>query len=138
MRASKKIIISLLLGTSVLTLNSCIVAALAVGGGTVAYINGSYSMNLEGNYKDTYNAALKAVNDNEDYVLVSKNLDQTNNTAEIEGATKVDSANLSIDIEKLTKNASKVTVKFGSFGDQAMSSTLMDKIQANLNKSSSK
>ena len=134
MKTSKNIIFGLLLAASALTLNSCIIAALAVGGGTVAYIDGSYSMNLEGSYKDTYNAALKAVNDNNDYVLVSKSLDETNNTAMIEGATKVDSTDLSISIEKLTTNASKVTIKFGSFGDQAMSSTLMDQIQANLNK----
>ena len=95
-------------------------------------------MNVEAKYKETYMAALKAVNDNDDYVLVSKSLDPANNTAEIEGATKVDSTNLSIDIKELTDNASKVTVKFGRFGDQAMSSTLMDQIQSNLNKRSFK
>ena len=134
MKIFKKIILCLLLVTSALTLNSCIIAALTVGGGTVAYIDGSYSMNVESGYKDTYRAALKVVNDNDDYVLVSKNIDPTSNTAEIDGATKVDSKNLSISIEKLTDNASKVTIKFGNFGDQAMSSTLMDQIQANLNK----
>jgi len=138
MRISKKIILSLLLGSSALALNSCILAALAVGGGTVAYIDGVYSMNMNGSSKDAYKAALKAINDNDDYVLVSKNLDLTTDSAEIDGATKVDSTDLTINIEKLTDNASKVTVKFGSFGDQVMSSTLMDQIQANLNKSSSK
>ena len=138
MKSSKKIILSLLLATSALTLNSCILAALAVGGSTVAYIDGVYSMNMEGNYKDAYKAALKAVNDNSDFVLVSKNIDSTKNTAEIEGATKVDSTDFTINIQRLTDNASKITVKFGSFGDQAMSSTLMDQIQANLNKSDSK
>mgnify|MGYP006087441045 CR=1 FL=1 len=138
MKSFKKIILSLLLGVFTLTLNSCIIAALAVGAGTVAYVNGEYSMNVEAKYKETYMAALKAVNDNDDYVLVSKSLDPANNTAEIEGATKVDSTNLSIDIKELTDNASKVTVKFGRFGDQAMSSTLMDQIQSNLNKRSFK
>lgn len=138
MKMFKSIILSLSLGASTIMLNSCIIAALAVGGGTVAYIDGSYSMNVKGSYKDTYNAVLKTVNNSNDYVLVSKNLDPTNSTAEIEGATKIDSTNLSVNIEKLTSNASKVTIKFGSFGDQAMSSTLMDQIQANLNKSSSK
>jgi hypothetical protein len=138
MKSSKKIMLTLLLSTSALTLNSCIIAALALGGGTIAYLDGKYSMNMEGNYKDAYKAALKAVNDNNDYVLVSKNLNSGNNSAEIEGATKVDSTDLSIDIEKLTDNASKVTIKFGSFGDRIMSSTLMDQIQANLNKSNAK
>ena len=64
MKSSKKIMLTLLLSTSALTLNSCIIAALAVGGGTIAYLDGKYSMNMEGNYKDAYKAALKAVNDN--------------------------------------------------------------------------
>ena len=138
MKASKKIRLSLLLATSVLTLNSCIVAALAVGSGTVAYIDGVYSMNMGGSYKDAYKAALIAVNDNSDFVLVSKNIDPTSNSAKIEGATKVESTDFTLNIQRLTDNASKITVKFGRFGDQVMSSTLMDQIQANLNKSDSK
>ncbi|AJC48420.1 DUF3568 domain-containing protein [Allofrancisella guangzhouensis] len=117
-----------------LTLSSCILAAVTVGGGTVAYIEGKYSMNIEGNYKDVFKAALQAVNDNHDFVLVSKDLDPDNAYAEIDGATKINSTNFYTKIEKLTNNASKVTIKFGTFGDQAMSSTLMDQIQANVNK----
>lgn len=105
---------------------------MAVGGGTVAYIDGNYSMNIQGNYKDVYKAALKAVKENNDFVLVSKTIDNTNNNADIEGATKIDSTSFSIEIEKLTNNASKVTIKFGTLGNQQMSSTLMDQIQANV------
>jgi hypothetical protein len=132
----KKASLGLLVSLSTLTLNSCIVAAIAVGGGTVAYIDGFYSMNMQGNYKDVYKAALKAVNNNNDFVLVSKNVSEEDANAEIEGATKVDSTSFTIKIEKLTDKASKVTIKFGTFGDQAMSSTLMDQIQANTHKNS--
>ncbi|MDE4976083.1 DUF3568 domain-containing protein, partial [Francisella tularensis subsp. holarctica] len=90
---------------SALVLNSCIVAAIAVGGGTVAYIDGNYSMNIEGNYKYVYKATLKAINDNNDFVLVSKDLDQTKKNADIEGATKIDSTSLSVKIERLTDQA---------------------------------
>ncbi|AIT09627.1 membrane protein [Candidatus Francisella endociliophora] len=119
-----------------LGLNSCIVAALAVGGGTVAYIDGNYSMNIEGSYKEVYKATLKAVNDNNDFVLVSKDLDKDNQKASVEGATKVDSTSFSVNITYLTKDATKITIKFGTFGDQALSSTLMDQIQANVHKDS--
>jgi hypothetical protein len=132
----KKLFLISLVSCSVITLNSCIVAAVAVGGATVAYIDGNYSMNIQGNYKDVYAAALKAVNENNDFVLVSKTIDNTNNNADIEGATKIDSTSFSIEIEKLTKNALKVTIKFGTFGDQQMSSTLMDQIQANVHQKS--
>lgn len=133
---NKKLFFILLALFSTVTLNSCILAAVAVGGGTVAYIDGNYSMNIQGNYKDVYNAALKAVNSNNDYVLVSKDIDSVNNNADIEGATKIDSTSFSIEIEELTSKASKVTIKFGTFGDQQMSSTLMDQIQANVHQNS--
>ncbi|QIW10988.1 DUF3568 domain-containing protein [Francisella sp. LA112445] len=132
----KKLFFVSLISCSLIALNSCILAAVAVGGGTVAYIDGNYSMNIQGNYKDVYTAALKAVNENNDFVLVSKTIDNVNNNADIEGATKIDSTSFSIEIEKLTNNASKVTIKFGTFGDQQMSSSLMDQIQANVHQKS--
>ncbi|MDE4994645.1 DUF3568 domain-containing protein, partial [Francisella tularensis subsp. holarctica] len=46
------------------------------------------------------------------------------------GATKIDSTSFCVKIERLTDQATKVTIKFGTFGDQSMSSTLMDQIQA--------
>ena len=132
MKLLKKLFFVSLFSCSLMALNSCILAAVAVGGGTVAYIDGNYSMNIQGNYKDVYKAVLKAVKENNDFVLVSKTIDGTNNNADIEGATKIDSTSFSIEIEKLTNNTSKVTIKFGTFGNQQMSSTLMDQIQANV------
>ncbi len=132
----KKLLIATIVSTSALTLNSCIIAAVAVGGGTVAYVEGNYSMNIEVNYIAVYKAALKAVNDNNDFVLVSKDIDKTKKSADIEGATKIDSTSFSIKTDSLTDKMSKVTIKFGTFGDQAMSSKLMDQIQANVYKAS--
>ncbi|MDE4972339.1 DUF3568 family protein, partial [Francisella tularensis] len=70
-----------------------------------------------------YKATLKAINDNNEFVLVSKDLDQTKQNAYIEGATKIDSTSFSVKIEILTDQSTKVTIKFGTFGDKAMSST---------------
>ncbi|GMN89784.1 DUF3568 domain-containing protein [Francisella sciaenopsi] len=128
----KKFLIAIIVSASALILNSCIVTAVAVGGGTVAYMKGNYSMNIEGNYIAVYKAALKAVSDNNDFVLVSKDIDKTNKSADIEGATKIDSTSFSIKIDNLTDKIAKVTIKFGTFGDQAMSSKLMDQVQANV------
>ncbi|WP_201751463.1 DUF3568 family protein [Francisella noatunensis] len=133
----KKILTATLLAASALSLSSCwLVVAGAVGASTVAYVEGNYSMNIEGNYIAVYKAALKAVNDNNDFVLVSKDIDKTKKSADIEGATKIDSTSFSIKIDSLTDKISKVTIKFGTFGDQAMSSKLMDQIQANVYKAS--
>ncbi|GMN89783.1 DUF3568 domain-containing protein [Francisella sciaenopsi] len=127
----KKILTATLLATSALSLSSCwLIVAGAVGAGTVAYIDGKYSMNMDGSVKDIYNATLKAIQNNDNMVLTKQNL--TPIKADIRGKTKVDSTDFYVEIVKITDKASKVTIKFGTFGDQAMSATLMDQIQKNL------
>lgn len=128
----KKTISILFLILSTLCLNGCLLAlgAGAVGGGaTIAYVQGKYSMNIEGNIKDIYNAALQAVQNNNNFVLTNKSIAAS--SASIEGNTKSDATDFSIDIEKLTGNASKVTIKFGTFGDREASEVLMQQIQKN-------
>lgn len=127
----KKIAIAGVLAVSALSLNSCwLIVAGAAGAGTVAYVQGKYSMNVNGNLKDVYNAAIEAVQSNDNYVVTKKTITATE--AVIKGSTKVDATDFSISIEKLTDKASKVTIKFGTFGDRAASETLMNKIQENL------
>ncbi|QIW10987.1 DUF3568 domain-containing protein [Francisella sp. LA112445] len=126
----KKTLTAALLAVSALSLNSCwLIVGAAAGAGTIAYVQGKYSMNMDGNIKDIYNAALEAVQNNNDYVITKKDITPTQAT--IEGNTKVDSTDFSIEIEKLTSNASKVSIKFGTFGDKTASATLMDQIQKN-------
>lgn len=132
----KKTFLGLMISCSALMLSSCIMAAVTVGSGTKAYVNGIYSMNIEGDYKNVYKAALKAIKENKDFLLISKDIDSTAKNAELEGATKIDSTSFTVKIETLTDDVSKVTIKFGTFGDQALSSTLMDQIQANVQKKS--
>ncbi|MFV9973234.1 MAG: DUF3568 domain-containing protein [Francisella endosymbiont of Hyalomma asiaticum] len=131
----KKVLIAVLLGTSALSLSSCwLLVGAAVGGGTAAYISGEYSMNMSGGLKDIYNATLKAIQSNDDFIITKKSI--TSMDVVIDGSTKVDSTSFYVKIEKLTDNASKVTIKFGTFGDQTMSATLMDQIQAIAHKTS--
>jgi len=125
----KKIITASFLVISALSLNSCWLLLAGAGGGTVAYVQGKYAMNMDGNIKDIYNATIEAVQSNEDFVLTKKSITPTDAT--VQGNTKVDSTDFSVTIEKLTDNASKVTIKFGTFGDRTASATLMDRIQEN-------
>ncbi|MED7788846.1 DUF3568 domain-containing protein [Francisella sp. 19X1-34] len=128
---TKKALIAGALAISALSLNSCwLIVGAAAGAGTIAYVQGTYSMNMDGSIKDVYNAALEAVQNNNDYVITKKDITPTEAT--IEGNTKVDSTDFSIEVEKLTSNASKVSIKFGTFGDKTASATLMDQIQKNL------
>ncbi|MFT4693810.1 MAG: hypothetical protein ACI8TE_000708 [Francisella sp.] len=125
-----KIIIASFLVVSALSLSSCwLLLGGAAGGATIAYVQGKYSMNMDGNIKDVYNATIKAVQNDGDLVLTKKSITPTD--ASIEGSTKVDTTDFSVAVEKLTDNASKVTIKFGTFGDRTASATLMDQIQKN-------
>ena len=132
MKLLKKLLFMSLISCSVVALNSCRHTAVPVGDGTVTYSDGSYSMNIEGNYNEVYEAALKAINENNGFVFVSKAIDSKHYKAKVKGATKIDSTSFSIDIKKLTNNISKATIKFGTFGDKQMSSTLMGQIQKNV------
>jgi hypothetical protein len=126
----KKIIIASFLAISVLSLSSCwLLISGTLGGATVAYVQGKYSMNMDGSLKGLYNGALEAVQNNDNLVITKKTITPTD--AVIKGNSKVDSTDFSITVEMLTENSSKVTIKFGTFGDRAASATLMDKIQKN-------
>jgi hypothetical protein len=127
----KKIVVAGVLAGSVLSLNSCwFLVAGAAGAGTVAYVQGKYTMNVNGSLKDVYNAAIEAAQSNDNYVISKKTITPT--TASVNGSTKVDPTDFSITIEKLTDKASKVTIKFGTFGDRAASEALMNQIQKDL------
>ncbi len=125
----KNLALAGLVGVSTM-MSGCIVAAVAVGAGTVAYIDGKYTMNVKGNVETVYAAALKAVKSNTNYVIVSKT--QAEKSAEIDASTKVSNTDFSVKVEKQSEDASKVVIKFGTFGDQQESAELMDKINANL------
>ena len=127
----KKIITASFLAISALSLSSCwLLLGGAAGGATIAYVQGKYSMNMDGSVKDVYNAALESVQNDDNLVITKKTITPTEAT--IKGNTKVDSTDFSINIETLTSNASKVTIKFGTFGDRTASATLMDGIQKNI------
>jgi len=127
----KKTMTAILLAASTLSLSSCwLILGAAAGGSTIAYVQGKYSMNVEGSLKDTYNAALEAVQSSDNLVLTKKTITPTE--ANIDGNTKADPTDFYIKVEPLTNNASKVTIKFGTFGDRAASDALMTQINKKL------
>ena len=124
-----KLVLASVIGLSTLSMSGCIVAAAALGAGTVAYVDGKYSMNMEGSLMTVYNAVIKTLKANPDYVIVSKT--ETDKNAEVDAATKSTNKDFYVKVDKITDTVSKVTIKFGTFGDQEQSLKLMDKIQAN-------
>jgi hypothetical protein len=128
-----KLVLASVIGLSTLSMSGCIVAAVALGAGTVAYVDGKYSMNMGGSLTTVYEAVIKTLKADPDYVIVSKT--ETDKDAEVDAATKSTNKDFYVKVDKISDTASKVTIKFGTFGDQEQSLKLMDKIQANVRKS---
>ena len=136
MKVNRILIVCALVFTT-LSLNGCLlalaggaVAGSAAGGATIAYVSGSYSVNLDNSLDDVYNSAIEAIQDNDDYVLTKKVITPTEAT--IDGSSKADKTDFVVKVEKLTNKASKVTIKFGSFGNREASEALMFNIQKDL------
>ncbi|GAB4221920.1 MAG: DUF3568 domain-containing protein [Francisella sp.] len=117
-----------------LLLSSCILnTSINTGSKSVTYVDGNYSINVKGNYKDIYKATLKVINEDNDFILASKYFDPSNEDAYIEGVTKIDSKNFDVSIEKITEQITKVTIKIGT-GEKDKSSKLMNEIQNTIQK----
>ena len=117
-------------------LNGCfLLVAAGAGAGTVAFIEGVYSGNLDANVSKVYQASIKAVKSS-GYTLTTHTLgdDKATITAETKTTSGITNATttIRISIEKLTNTASKVSIRFGTFGDKASSTALMKKIQSKL------
>ena len=114
--------------------NCALIVATSAGAGTVAYIDGEYSKNIEANIKQSYQAVLAGIKDS-NYTVISKNAGL--NYAEVTAKTKTTSGitnsttSIKVAIEKLTNHASKISIRFGVFGDQSASEDLMSKIDEN-------
>ncbi|QLE79332.1 DUF3568 family protein [Francisella sp. Scap27] len=132
MKLVKKAYLFLLIPLFVLPLNSCFLAAVSIGDQTTNYIDGVYIMEMQGSYKDIYNASIETLGNKNNYKLVGST--NSGENALIEGITKTDPTDFYIKIEPTSKDTFLMTIKFGEFGDQAKSSTLMDKIQETLNR----
>ena len=130
----KKIILIPMLILACLSLNSCLlllgtVAVAGVGAGTVAYIQGTYTMNMDGSVVTVYNAAIKSVQDNDNLVMKIKTIKASEGS--VSGTTKIDNTDFKVEVKKLTNNSSEVSIKFGVFGDRKASELLMKEIEKN-------
>ena len=107
MKTLRKFLLVCTVVVSMLSLHSCILAAagaLAVAGGaTVAFVQGTYTMNMDGSIVDVYNAAIEAVQNDSNLVMESKTMQSSEGT--ISGVTKADNDDFIITVKKLTTNS---------------------------------
>ncbi|MBL4574635.1 MAG: DUF3568 family protein [Opitutaceae bacterium] len=107
----------------------CVAVAVGIGAvGTVAYLKGSLTSQVNNSLDETMRATQIAVSE---LGLVS--------VSEIQGALDAElilrsakDQKVSITLEKLEHQVTSVTIRIGSGGDEALSLTILEKIKGNL------
>lgn len=110
-------------------LTGCVVvAAGAVGAGAVAYVRGELESSLEADLGTAYAAAQRALAKLE-FARIEER--QSGLDARLVHRTALDKR-VEIRLKKVTDRLTKIEIRVGVVGDQELSLTLLDKIQAEL------
>lgn len=104
-----------------------VVAAGAAGAG-VAYVRGTLEANLEHDLEDVFKASQRALADLE---FAKINDRKSGVDAQLVARTALDKK-VEIKLEKVTPRTTKVTVRVGVFGDETLSTTILEKIRSRL------
>lgn len=130
----RRFAIIILLGSSLLTGCVALLAA-GAGAGAVSYIEGVYTQNLDADMPKAYKAALAVVKAS-NYRLIIQQYDgqKSSITAETKTISEItkSTATIHITVDKLTPKSSKISIRFGTFGDRKSSEALMYKIKQHI------
>ncbi len=103
-------------------------AAGAAAVGTYAYVKGDLERTVQHTTREVVDATEKAFHAM-DLVLISKNASGVD--GEVIGKT-ADNTNVRVKVDSVGENASKISIRFGTFGDEAKSRALMEEIEKGL------
>jgi len=120
------------MGLCLILLTGCagalIVGGAAVGAGTVAYVTGELKAVEEAPLDRVWSATRKAVDDLE---FVTTRADKDALTGKVT-ALGADKKKVHIALKKRTRNLTEIRIRVGTFGDEMVSRTILDKIKARL------
>lgn len=118
-----------LASVTVLQSGCLLVAAGAVAGaGAVVYVRGELQASLDNGYESVKKAANHAVDQ-----LQFKKISESNDALkDVLVARTADNTKVEITIIKVSDVLTKVNIRVGVFGDQALSMTVLEKIRAGL------
>ncbi len=127
MRTKQALLILLLVGPAVL-IQGCVVAALGVGAGTVAYVRGDLEAVEAKKLDEVYEATEKAIEELE--------LNVTKKSKDAMSATIVardaQDKKITIKLGATTEDTTKISIRIGLFGSETKSRLILDKIKENL------
>ena len=118
------------MGIIVTTQSGCLIAAAGAAAGGVAYVKGDMDAIVDGNVEQTF-AATKAAFEELKMPLLSSWA--SGQEAKVEARHGTDNK-VTVNIVGQTEKASKVSIRVGTFGDEALSQNILEKIKANLAK----
>jgi len=106
----------------------CVVAAIgAASAGTVVYVRGEIESYFDTDVQDLYDATLKSMDDLKLYVISQKH-DAL--SAEVVARNSADQK-VTVRIDGSSREAVKVTIRVGFWGDETASRAVLDRINAN-------
>lgn len=108
--------------------SGCVVAAVGAGAGAVAYIRGELETTLDSSLTNTLKASDRAIKQLE-FAKVSEKKDAL--SANLVARTAQDKK-VEIDLIKVGDKVTKVKIRVGVFGDEAVSMAILEKIKAEL------
>lgn len=114
----------------VLTFTSgCLAVAAGAGAGTaVAYVRGQLETNVAANFDQTVGAANQALQQ----LGIAKVSERKDALIDTIVARNAADKKIEIRLENLAQGLTKVRIRVGVFGDEALSMAILDKIKANL------
>ena len=119
----------LVLGLSALAFSAgCLAVAAGAGAGAVAYVRGDLNTTVEASLDRTHRAVSRAVQQLE-FARVSESKDAL---LSITVARNAADKKIEIRAERMGGTLTKVKIRVGVFGDEALSQAILDKIKANL------
>jgi hypothetical protein len=120
---------ALLLAGALSFQTGCLVAAAgAAGAGTVAYLRGELSSTLDAPYENAVRASNRGLQALE-FAKISENKDAL--TAILISRT-ADDKKVEVKVTKVTESTSRVQIRVGIFGDEALSLTVLERIKEHL------
>jgi hypothetical protein len=122
--------LGLLAGLTVLT-SGCflVVAGAAAGGaGAVAYVEGKLRVNFSNNYEAVVHASDQAIAQLQ-FLKVGETKDALKAILE---ARTADDKKVTIEVDRVGDNLTKVEISVGTFGDKTVSMAIYDRIKGNL------
>jgi hypothetical protein len=119
---------AMVLAATVVLSSGCILAAAGAAAGTVAYVRGQLAASLGNDYEGVVRAANRAIEQLK-FAKISEKTDAL--TASLTARTAQDKK-IEIVVTKVGAALSKVEIRVGVFGDEAVAMAILDKIKANL------